>query len=79
MIFDLIVAAVFFFEVKSGFADGFIKSLLKTVGYISGAIGGLYLALQYDHKLWIFRGDGWLYRDWETDRKSTRLNSSHRL
>ena len=21
----------------------------------------------------------WLYRDWETDRKSTRLNSSHRL
>ena len=25
-------------------------------------------------------GDKWLkYRDWETDRKSTRLNSSHRL
>ena len=24
------------------------------------------------------RGSGW-YRDWETDRKSTRLNSSHRL
>ena len=21
----------------------------------------------------------WQYRDWETDRKSTRLNSSHRL
>ena len=21
----------------------------------------------------------WGYRDWETDRKSTRLNSSHRL
>ena len=21
----------------------------------------------------------WRYRDWETDRKSTRLNSSHRL
>ena len=20
---------------------------------------------------------GWVYRDWETDRKSTRLNSSH--
>ena len=20
---------------------------------------------------------GWIYRDWETDRKSTRLNSSH--
>ena len=24
-------------------------------------------------------GRGGLYRDWETDRKSTRLNSSHRL
>ena len=23
--------------------------------------------------------NGWHYRDWETDRKSTRLNSSHRL
>ena len=23
--------------------------------------------------------DNWAYRDWETDRKSTRLNSSHRL
>ena len=22
-------------------------------------------------------GDKWGYRDWETDRKSTRLNSSH--
>ena len=53
MIFDLIVVAIFFIEVKSGFADGFIKSLLKTVGYISGAIGGLYLALQYDHSAWV--------------------------
>ena len=24
-------------------------------------------------------GSEWGYRDWETDRKSTRLNSSHRL
>ena len=32
--------------------------------------------------VWVFPGVGvdfkW-YRDWETDRKSTRLNSSHRL
>ena len=29
---------------------------------------------------WLIRGtmDGFKYRDWETDRKSTRLNSSHR-
>ena len=25
------------------------------------------------------QGNGQSYRDWETDRKSTRLNSSHRL
>ena len=28
-------------------------------------------------QLWIYREEPW-YRDWETDRKSTRLNSSHR-
>ena len=28
---------------------------------------------------WSFRPPGAIYRDWETDRKSTRLNSSHRL
>ena len=27
----------------------------------------------------IVTGKQWTYRDWETDRKSTRLNSSHRL
>ena len=27
---------------------------------------------------WGFIGNGNIYRDWETDRKSTRLNSSHR-
>ena len=25
------------------------------------------------------KNTGQIYRDWETDRKSTRLNSSHRL
>ena len=29
--------------------------------------------------LQLMRGEGGDYRDWETDRKSTRLNSSHRL
>ena len=30
--------------------------------------------------IWFLRGDTNIkYRDWETDRKSTRLNSSHRL
>lgn len=53
MIFDLIVIAIFFFEVKSGFQDGFMKSLLKTIGYIAGAVGGLYFALQYNHSGWV--------------------------
>ena len=32
---------------------------------------GFYSEQVYDHDLWS------PYRDWETDRKSTRLNSSH--
>ena len=30
-------------------------------------------------KIYDFLNNGGEYRDWETDRKSTRLNSSHRL
>lgn len=53
MIFDLIVVAVFFFEVRNGFIDGLVKSILKTVGYFAGAVAGLYLALQYDKGGWL--------------------------
>ena len=31
------------------------------------------------HRLSYYQLSGYSYRDWETDRKSTRLNSSHRL
>ena len=27
--------------------------------------------------IWVIHNAKWHYRDWETDRKSTRLNSSH--
>ena len=53
MVFDIIVLAVLFFEIKSGLHEGFMKSLLKTIGYIAGAIAGLYFALQYDHSGWV--------------------------
>lgn len=53
MIFDVIVVVALFFEVKSGLHDGFIKGILKTVGYIAGAIAGLYFALQYDKSGWV--------------------------
>ena len=35
-----------------------------------------YTTASIDRKM-IVRYDGMTYRDWETDRKSTRLNSSH--
>ena len=41
----------------------FISRMARQVGQVTGAIGN------------IFKGA--VYRDWETDRKSTRLNSSH--
>lgn len=53
MIFDIIVVAAFFFEVRNGFRDGLVKSILKTVGYFAGAVAGLYLALQYDKGGWV--------------------------
>jgi uncharacterized membrane protein required for colicin V production len=53
MIFDIIVVVAIFFEIKSGLHDGFIKGILKTAGYIAGAIAGLYFALQYDKSGWV--------------------------
>ena len=36
--------------------------------------------MQDDEKLGLYKQQtADMYRDWETDRKSTRLNSSHRL
>jgi uncharacterized membrane protein required for colicin V production len=62
MIFDAIVLLALVAQTISGFREGFLKSILKTVGYIAGAIGGLYLAVQYDQSAWvilaIFAGAG---------------------
>ena len=33
----------------------------------------------HDWNNWVQTETDYPYRDWETDRKSTRLNSSHRL
>ena len=53
MIFDAIVLLALVAQTISGFREGFLKSILKTVGYFAGAIGGLYLAVQYDQSAWI--------------------------
>jgi NAD/NADP transhydrogenase beta subunit len=37
----------------SGYRDGFIKSLLRSIGYVAGAIAGLYLTLQYNQSAWV--------------------------
>jgi uncharacterized membrane protein required for colicin V production len=44
--FDLIVAAVFLFTAFTGFKNGLIQSLFKTIGYIAGGVFGLVVALE---------------------------------
>ena len=53
MIFDIVAVIALVLAIVSGYRDGFIKSLLRSVGYIAGAIGGLYLALQYNKSAWV--------------------------
>jgi uncharacterized membrane protein YfcA len=53
MIFDIVAVIALVLAIVSGYRDGFIKSLLRSVGYIAGAIGGLYLALQYNQSAWV--------------------------
>jgi uncharacterized membrane protein required for colicin V production len=53
MIFDVVVGIAAIAAIISGYRDGFIRSLLRTIGYISGAIAGLYFALQYNQSAWV--------------------------
>lgn len=53
MIFDIVAIIALVLAIVSGYRDGFIKSLLRSTGYVAGAIGGLYLALQYDQSAWV--------------------------
>ena len=53
MIFDIVAVIALVLAIVSGYRDGFIKSLLRSIGYIAGAIGGLYLALQYNKSAWV--------------------------
>ena len=48
-------------------------AISRTLGCISAGSIAQFGGVTY------FLADDGLYRDWETDRKSTRLNSSHRL
>ena len=55
----------------------------KFVIIIGGGLGGLALACMLGKKGYhvtiLEKNDTVGYRDWETDRKSTRLNSSHEI
>ena len=55
------------------------SNMLSFIGFMGGVIVFLsfVLAAYVDRSLLLIGVLG-LYRDWETDRKSTRLNSSHR-
>jgi uncharacterized membrane protein required for colicin V production len=53
MIFDIVAVVVLVFAIVGGYRDGFLKSLLRSIGYIAGAVGGLYLALEYNKSAWV--------------------------
>jgi uncharacterized membrane protein required for colicin V production len=53
MIFDIVAVIALVLAIVSGYRDGFIKSLLRSIGYLAGAIGGLYLALKYNQSAWV--------------------------
>jgi uncharacterized membrane protein required for colicin V production len=44
--FDLIVAAILIVTALTGFKNGLIQSLFKTIGYIAGGVLGLVIALE---------------------------------
>ena len=51
--------------------DTEFNNSVRKIGGTIGMMTGVYVTHSY--RIWS------AYRDWETDRKSTRLNSSHRL
>ena len=44
--FDLIVTVLLIFTALTGFKNGLIQSLFKTIGYIAGGVVGLVIALE---------------------------------
>ena len=44
--FDLIITAAFIFTGFSGFKNGLLKSIFKTIGYIAGGVVGVAIAVE---------------------------------
>ena len=44
--FDLIITAVFIFTGFSGFKNGLLQSIFKTIGYIAGGVVGVAIAVE---------------------------------
>ena len=44
--FDLIITAAFIFTGLSGFKNGLLKSIFKTIGYIAGGVVGVAIAVE---------------------------------
>ena len=64
-------------EVKHNTQKGFFSK--KLVNFLSGIVKSLFIhhPIFCSINVWLYFFNP-SYRDWETDRKSTRLNSSHR-
>ena len=62
-----------------GFLIGYIETTKQDAIYGCWTYVNSRIHMKFnDGNIKIYDLDGWvMYRDWETDRKSTRLNSSH--
>lgn len=53
MIFDIAFALILIGSIKMGYSHGFLRTILSMVGYVVGAVAGLYFALQYNQSAWV--------------------------
>ena len=79
MLLLILVPAVTMRSFSDEYSMGTFELLQSLPIRHSSLVFGKFLAVVCICLIAIVTGKQTLYRDWETDRKSTRLNSSHRL
>jgi uncharacterized membrane protein required for colicin V production len=53
MIFDLIFAFVAIGAFFSGYKNGLVRTIIRTVFFIAGGVGAMYLVVNYDQSGWL--------------------------
>jgi len=53
MIFDLVFAAVAVAAFFNGYKNGLLRTIIRTVFFIAGGVGAMYLVVQYNQSGWL--------------------------